>query len=82
MVLSFLRGLSSEAELNRIIAKLAKLDTKPASKLAQSRWILPEGILTRLLKTARFAATMTHSPCSGNDAVISCDRKLGISFFR
>lgn len=61
MVLSYLRGLSSEAELNRIIAKLGKLDAKPASKLASSRWILSEGILTRLLKTARYAATPSHT---------------------
>eukprot|EP00892_Ulva_mutabilis_P011179 jgi/Ulvmu1/8433/UM043_0011.1 len=55
MVISYLRGLSNESELNRIIAKLLKLDAKPVSKLAQSRWILSEGVISRLLKTARKA---------------------------
>lgn len=57
MVLSYLRGLTSESELNRIIAKLVRLDAKPVSKLAQSRWILSEGVITRLLKTARYGGS-------------------------
>jgi hypothetical protein len=52
--MKYLKGISSDKELDKTIAKLKELSTRSRGQLASSRWQISEGTAIRVLKTARY----------------------------
>lgn len=52
-MLNFLKGVCGPNELTRIISRLLALDAHPLPKLERTRWIISEGSVKRLFKTAK-----------------------------